>query len=158
MNQSFLDAFTALIGNEGGYTVDDGGATMYGITQRVAQDNGYTGDMHDLTIAEAQQIAKTQYWDKFHCDAFDPRVAFQVFDAAYNGGNPVSWLQVAAQVQVDGIIGAQTISAVNSADPMKIILRFDAQRIKYLADLRVWPAYGKGWMNRMANNMILAAK
>ena len=157
MNDTFAQAFKELVNNEGSYTVDDGGATMYGVTEAVARENGYTGDMHDLTLEQAQVIAKTHYWDKFQCDQFDARVAFQVFDAAYNGGNPVSWLQVAAGVTVDGVIGANTIAAIRSTDPLKIILRFDAQRIKYLAELKVWPDYGKGWMNRMAHNMMLAA-
>lgn len=156
MNDVYLKAFAQLIGNEGGYTVDDGGATMYGVTERVARANGYTGDMHDLPLATAQEIAKVHYWDLCCCDQLEAHVAFQVFDAAYNGGNPITWLQVAAVVLVDGIIGPQTIAAVNATDPLKIILRFDAQRLKYLASLHAWPTYGKGWADRIATNMLLA--
>ena len=154
----FDDAFTALIGNEGGYTIDDGGATMYGITKSVALANGYTGDMHDLTLTQAQAIAKAKYWDAYQCDQFDPRIAFQVFDAAYNGGHPAQWLQQAAGVTADGVIGAQTIAAVRAIDPLKLIMRFDSFRLKYMASLTVWPDYGKGWANRIANNLFLAAQ
>ena len=157
MADSFTDAFAKLIGNEGGYTLDDGGATMYGITEAVARANGYMGDMHNLTLKQAQSIAKTKYWDVFQCDQFDPRVGFQVFDAAYNGGHPAQWLQQAVGIKADGVIGAQTIAAVRSSDPLKVILKFDAYRLQYMASLLVWPTYGKGWANRIANNMVAAA-
>lgn len=154
---SFDDAFTDLIGNEGGYTVDDGGSTMFGITESVARENGYSGDMHDLTLDQAKLIAKKCYWDIYQCDQFDARIGFQVFDAAYNGGHPAQWLQQSAGVSVDGSIGAQTIGAVRSSDPLKIIMLFDAYRLQYMAGLDFWPSYGKGWSNRIAHNLILAA-
>ena len=157
MNDVFQKAFAQLIGNEGSYTVDDGGETMFGVTEAVARANGYVGDMHVLPLATAQAIAKSQYWDKYQCDQFDARLAFQVLDAAYNGGHPAQWLQQAVGIKADGVIGAQTIAAVRSADPLKVILKFDAYRLQYLAGLSVWPTYGKGWANRIANNMAAAA-
>lgn len=157
---SFDDAFTALLGNEGGYVDnpnDPGGATMWGITERVARAHGYTGAMQDLPQDFAKQIAKACYWDPFQCDQFDPRIGFQVFDAAYNGGHPAEWLQQAAGVSADGIIGAQTVGAVRAADPMKIVMRFDAYRLQYLGSLNAWPSFGHGWANRIANNLIRGA-
>ena len=157
---NFDDCFTALMGNEGGYSdnpADPGGETMWGITKRVAQANGYPGDMMDLPQATAKTIAKSEYWDKYMCDQFAPRIGFQVFDAAYNGGHPAQWLQQAAGVTPDGMIGAQTIAAVRSCDPLKIILRFDAYRIQYLDRLQSWPSFGSGWMNRIAANLLRAA-
>lgn len=157
---SFDDAFAALLGNEGGYVDnpnDPGGATMWGITERVARAHGYTGAMQDLPQDFAKQIAKTCYWDPFQCDQFDPRIGFQVFDAAYNGGDPAQWLQQAAGVAADGIIGAQTVGAVRAADPMKIVMRFDAYRLRYLGNLPIWPSFGHGWANRIANNLIRGA-
>jgi len=157
VNDVFIQAFAELELNEGGYTVDDGGPTMYGITEAVARRWGFQGDMHDLTLEQAQAIAKSEYWDVYQCDQFDARVAFQVFDAAYNGGHAVNWLQRATGVVIDGVLGEQTIGAIRSLDPLKLILRFDSYRISFLAMLTVWPSYGKGWMNRIAKNMLLAA-
>ena len=156
----FDDAFTELMGNEGGYSnnpADPGGETMWGITKCVANLHGYTGAMQDLPQSTAKTIAKAVYWDPYLCDQFDPRVAFQVFDTAYNGGEPVKWLQEAVGVTPDGIIGARTIAAVRSTDPLKTIMRFDAQRILYLTSLKTWPTFGKGWMNRIAHNLQLGA-
>lgn len=157
---SFDDAFTALIGNEGGYSfnpADPGGETMWGVTANVARAWGYAGDMKDLPLDTAKQIAKTKYWDPYQCDQFDPRIGFQVFDAAYNGGRPAEWLQQAAGAAVDGSIGALTVAAVRNIDPMKIIMRFDAYRLQYLGALNAWPTFGHGWANRIANNLIRGA-
>lgn len=157
---SFDDAFTALIGNEGGYSnnpADPGGETMWGVTKVVAVANGYLGNMHSLTLNQAKVIAKTQYWDKYQCDQYDSHIGFQVFDAAYNGGHPAQWLQQAAGVTPDGVIGAMTINAVKSIDPMKIIMRFDGYRLQYLANLTTWPTFGHGWVNRVSNNLFKGA-
>lgn len=157
---SFDDAFVDLMGNEGGYSnnpADPGGETMWGITARVARANGYMGEMRLLPQTVAKQIAKMVYWDPYYCDQFDPRVAFEVFDAAYNGGKPATWLQTAAGVKADGHIGPVTIAAVNATDPRKIVMRFLAYRLQYLGDLSTWPAFGHGWANRIARNLIKGA-
>ena len=158
--QNFDDAFDALIGHEGGYVNhpdDPGGETRFGITKRVGSANGYTGDMRFFPIDMAKTIARNLYWTPYQCDQLPIHVAFQVFDAAYNGGYPAKWLQQAAGVNVDGQIGAKTIGAVRAADPDKIVMRFDAYRIKYLASLKTFPTFGRGWMNRMAENLLRAA-
>lgn len=157
---AFDDAFVALMGNEGGYVnnpADPGGETMWGITARVARANGYGGDMRNLPQAVAKQIAKKVYWDPYYCDQFDPRVAFQVFDAAYNGGHPASWLQTAVNVQPDGRIGPVTIAAVNAADPLRIVMRFLAYRLQYMSVLGIWPTFSHGWANRIAHNLLKGA-
>jgi lysozyme family protein len=158
---AFDGAFTALMGNEGGYSdnpADPGGATMWGITQRVAQANGYTGPIEDLPLEIAQSIAKREYWDVYSCDSFDPRVAFQVFDAAYNGGPAAKWLQRAAGVTTDGIIGPVTIAAVNAADPLRIVMRFNSYRLTYFTSLDTFPTFGRGWANRIAKNLLIGAQ
>lgn len=157
---SFDDAFTALMGNEGGYVnnpADPGGETMWGITARVARINGYGGEMRMLPQATAKAIAKKVYWDPYYCDQFDPRVGFQVFDTAYNGGHPASWLQTAVGLEVDGRIGPETIAAVNAADPLKIVMRFLAYRLQYMTVLNVWPTFSHGWANRISHNLIKGA-
>lgn len=154
---NFDSAFTALLGSEGGYSNDPrdpGGETMYGVTARVARKHGYLGAMRDLPLTLAKTIAKAEYWDAYQCDQFDPRVAFHVFDAAYNGGHPGLWLQEATGATADGVIGAQTISGVRAANPDRVMRRFGALRQLYLADLPTWPAFSRGWMRRLANNQL----
>jgi lysozyme family protein len=157
---SFDDAFDALIGNEGGFSdnpKDPGGAAMWGVTERVARAHGYTGAMRDLPRETAKTIAKKRYWDPLHLDYFDPRVAFQIFDANYNGGHPVIWMQGAAGVKADGILGPQTIAAVKALDPLRFILCWNALRLRYYTSLKNWPSFGKGWTNRIADNLKLGA-
>lgn len=158
MNQTtFDDAFDALIGNEGGYSNhpdDPGGETMWGITARVARANGYTGSMRMLPRATAKSIAKKCYWDVAHCDQLDPRLAFQVFDTVYNGGPAVKWLQQAAGTTPDGVIGSATLAALQQVDPLKVVMRFNAYRLRYLGDLKTWPTFGHGWANRIADNLL----
>jgi lysozyme family protein len=157
---TFDDAFAALIGNEAGYTnnpADPGGETMWGITSRVARAHGYAGQMKDLPLAVAKSIAKTVYWDPLHLDEFDGHVAFQMLDANYNGGLTVKWAQQACNVDADGRMGPVTIAALKAVEPHVFALRFLAYRLKYLNKLKTWSTFGRGWSNRIADNMVKGA-
>jgi lysozyme family protein len=158
---AFTSAFAALIGNEGGYSdnpADPGGATMYGVTERVARAHGYTGDMRDLPLATAQAIAKAEYWDPVCGDQLGDVLAFQVFDAAYNSGvgRAAQWLQKSVGVTVDGQIGPITLNAVHARDSYRVCLAFNSIRLAFLASLPTWPDFGRGWANRIARNMLIA--
>lgn len=157
---SFDDAFEALIGNEGGYSnnrADPGGETMWGVTERVARAHGYNGPMQLLPQETAKSIAKTVYWDPLHCDEYDPRAAFQLLDSNFNGGHTVTWAQQASGAPVDGHMGPLTIAAIKAADPHAFCLKFLALRLRYLASLKTWPTFGRGWTNRIASNMLKGA-
>lgn len=157
---SFDDAFDALMGNEGKFVdnpKDPGGATMWGVTERVARASGYTGPMQDLPRDTAKAIAKVLYWNPLCLDEFDARVAFQIFDANYNGGHPVIWMQGAAGAKVDGLLGPKTIAAVQAVDPLRFILRWNSLRLTYYTSLRAWATFGKGWTNRIAKNLMKGA-
>ena len=103
-------AFDALLGHEGGYVdnpKDPGGATRWGITERVARANGYTGHMRELPVTTAKQIARREYWDAVKADQLPAQLRYAVFDAAYNSGptQAIKWLQRALGFtgkQVDG--------------------------------------------------------
>ena len=88
----FDDAFAEVLTVEGGYSddpSDSGGATKYGIIERVARANGYFGRMRDLPLDTAKQIAKAQYWDILRLDeiaVYYPKVAVELFDTGYNMG------------------------------------------------------------------------
>lgn len=156
----FDDAFTLLMKHEGGYSNhpdDPGGETMYGITKRVAVANGYTGEMRDLPLSLAKRIAKNEYWDRWQCDQFHPEIGYQIFDVAYNGGFVGRWVQEAAGVKADGVIGAKTIAAVRQLSPAVFTARFSAHRLKYLASLKTWPSFGRGWCIRVADNLLEGA-
>jgi lysozyme family protein len=156
-----MSAFDVVFANtlaiEQGYSnnpADPGGATMWGITERVARANGYMGDMRQLPQATASAIAKKVYWDPYLLDQMPVVVGFQVFDIVYNGGQAVKWLQQALAVTADGVVGAQTVAAARAADPWKVVALMNASRLEYYAGLgQLWPTFGKGWARRVAANL-----
>ena len=160
---NFEDAFTYVIGNEGGYSnnpADPGGETMYGVTKRVAAQHGYTGEMKDLTLEQARAIAKAGYWDTVRGDEMPYDVAEQVFDASYNSGpsQAIKWLQAAVDATVDGIFGSGTMAAVQAATPAVLIARFNGYRLDFLASLSTWQTFGKGWARRIVRNLLRVTK
>src|SRR5690606_29972782 len=95
---NFDTAFHALLGHEGGYAdhpKDPGGATCWGVTERVARATGYSGHMRDLPVDLAKAIYRRDYWDAVHANEMPEGVRYAVFDAAVNSGvkQAVKWLQ-----------------------------------------------------------------
>ena len=154
---NFSQAFDILIGPEfeGDYSdhpADPGGKTRYGITEAVARRRGYFGPMRDLPKSLASDIAKSEYWDVVHADELPDEIRYPMFDAAYNSGpaQAVMWLQRALGVAADGVIGAQTLAAVNQSDPYHLRARLLATRMRFLTGLQTWHDFGRGWMRRIA--------
>ncbi|WZB76775.1 glycosyl hydrolase 108 family protein [Achromobacter insuavis] len=159
---NFDQAFDRVIGHEGGYVNhpdDPGGETMWGITIAVARANGYAGQMRDLPREIAKAIYRAQYWDKVKADSMPFPVAFQVFDAAVNHGTgqAAKFLQRAAGVADDGIIGPKTLAAVAARSVAALLLAFNAEREQFYTDLKTWPSFGKGWSRRVVANLRYAA-
>jgi lysozyme family protein len=151
-----------ILAHEGGFVEhpkDPGGATNFGITERVARAAGYRGHMRNLPRETAVAIYRAQYWDRVQGDKLPGAVAFQVVDAAVNHGtgNAIRWLQAAAGVAADGIIGPVTLAAVRKADPADLVLVFNAIRLEFYAALSTFGTFGRGWTRRVAGNLRLAA-
>ena len=147
-----------VLAHEGGFVdhpKDPGGATNFGITERVARANGYTGDMRSLPRGKAIAIYKSQYWDAVMGDSLPPALAGQVFDAAVNHGpgNASRWLQQAVGANIDGEIGPETIKAAKTVSEAKAVLRFNAVRLEFYASLGTFPTFGKGWTRRVAGKL-----
>jgi len=116
---------------EGGYTndpTDMGGATKYGITEKTAREEGYTGQMQDLSLDIAKTIYKRRYWDKLRLDEIaisSEKIAREMGDTYVNTGIGAQFLQRLLNVlnhqgkdypdiTVDGAVGPATISAFRS--------------------------------------------
>lgn len=156
---TFDEAFQRLLGHEGGFVdhpADPGGATNWGITQRVAREHGYTGDMRELPVAEAKRVARRAYWDAVSADAMPPALRFDLFDAAYNSGpaQAVKWLQRAVYATPDGVLGPKTLMALQAYSGAAMVARFNGHRLNMLTDLATWSEFGKGWTRRAAANLI----
>lgn len=155
---NFATAFDLLLEHEGGFSdhaADPGGKTRYGITEAVARQAGYQGDMRELPVEVAKQIYLERYWKAISADDLPPGIRYAVFDAAVNSG-PVQaarWLQRALGVDADGIIGTRTLQACYAQDARALRLRMLAQRLRFMAGLPNWPAFSRGWARRIADLM-----
>ena len=150
----FDAAFKALIDHEGGYVnhpKDPGGETQFGITKRSYPHL----NIRDLTLDDARAIYRRDFWDRLQCDALPLAARFQVFDAAVNSGpgNAARWLQAAAGVAQDGLIGPATRQAIDAMHPAALVARFNAARLLFMTSLSTWPTFSRGWARRIAANI-----
>lgn len=155
---TFDEAFEKLLGHEGGYvnhSDDPGGETNWGITIRVARENGYNGAMREMPQTVAKEIYRKRYWAPVYSDLLPAVVRYAMFDAAVNSGvgQAARWLQRAVGVADDGRIGQVTLRAVNQANPDKLLRSILAQRLLFMTNLTGWGSFGRGWARRIASLM-----
>ena len=111
MNTNFSNALRHVLRHEGGWSdhpKDPGGATMKGVTLLVYRrhfgaDKG-KNDLRQITEAQLEQVYRSGYWDKCHCDELPTGIDYVVFDAAVNSGpgRGAKWLQAAIGAKQDG--------------------------------------------------------
>jgi lysozyme family protein len=154
---NFDQSFDLLISHEGGFvhrpfSDDPGGATKYGITEKVARANGYNGQMQDLTLDFAKSVYRKQYWDACQCDSMPDSIRYPLFDAAVNSGagQAIKWLQASVGVKADGVIGPMTRQSVNMAAPQVVRQKMIGARLRFMTNLSNWTANAKGWSRRIA--------
>lgn len=151
----FDSAFEKLLGHEGGYVnnrVDPAGETKYGISRR-----SYPGeDIAGMTVERAKVIYRRDYWGPAGCDALPDSAKLQVFDAAVNSGvtPAIRLVQRACGTTADGVLGPQTLLAINSMPTARFVARFNGARLALMAELPNWPSFGRGWARRIAANLM----
>jgi lysozyme family protein len=85
LTNNFEIAFEKLIGFEGGYVNDKddkGGETKFGISKRSYPNV----DIKNLTVIDAKNIYKNDYWDVLKCDYYPQIIAEELFELAVNTG------------------------------------------------------------------------
>ena len=135
--KSFKEIIEKVLEHEGGYVNDPkdlGGETKYGITKRFYPDV----DIKNLTIEQATEIYKKDYWDKNKVESLPQNLWHIYFDMCVNMGKrtAVKVLQRAAvnkgrKIEVDGGLGPMTIGALKGVE----LDRVRAYRVKYYVDL-----------------------
>lgn len=155
---NFDQAFDRLLGHEGGYSrhpSDPGGETMWGVTRKVATQEGYTGDMHIFPREAAKAIYRKRYWDAIRADELPETLRYSVFDAAVNSGvkQAVVWLQRALDVGDDGVLGPLTLKTAQNCSALSVAVKLNAERLDFMTSLPTWGAFGKGWARRIADNL-----
>lgn len=143
-------AFDLLMLNEGGYvnnSHDKGGVTKYGISKKAYPDV----DIENLTLEQAKEIYKKDYWNKCKCDYLPDCLSVAVFDFAVNSGvkRAIKYLQLSLGVTADGIIGNQTIGACNRLPTKNILEDYLNKRLQYLMSLKDFKYFGNGWGKRV---------
>jgi lysozyme family protein len=162
MTVAFDNAFYQLIGYEGGSAEDAGdrgGQTRWGISKRSYP----TVDVLNLTLEQAKQIYLRDYWAPMRLDEVrDGAVAAEIFEQAVNFGlrGAAGNLQTALHylglsVKRDGVIGPETLAAVNQLKDAKALLKTlnGVQFMRYLEIVSADPAqkkFARGWLRRVA--------
>jgi lysozyme family protein len=159
----FTAAVNALLTNETGQFIPDDngmGASKWGITEVTAKGFGLgwtAEDIQSLTREAALSFYERFYWQGAHVGLLaDQGVANKALDLLVNVGPiAIKWLQAAADVCEDTIIGQQTAAAVNAMDPNCVLAGMRARGEHYYRALAAKdPAkFGPdldGWLARLA--------
>ncbi len=128
-------AVAKVIRREGGEAVtndpkDPGGLTKYGISKR----NHPTVDIESLTLDQAKAIYLGEYWKDTWCGRIDSQIKAElVFDAAVNLGvnKAVRLAQEASGAVVDGLMGKNTLAAIQSLYDDDFMTSFSMARIRH---------------------------
>jgi len=125
-------AIAEVIEREGGYVNhpdDRGGATCWGVTERVARQHGYHGDMQHYPVELAIDVYDAEYWQRLKLDDvanYSIDLACKIFDFGVNSGIKRAGIHFQRllnslnnrgtyypDLTVDGLVGQQTISALD---------------------------------------------
>lgn len=151
---------------EGGFVNDPddlGGATNKGITigtfieykKRKGQKAPTVTDLKNISDAEWHDVFKSLYWDRWKADEIkNQSVANILVDWVWaSGSHGIKRPQRLLGVKVDGIVGKQTIAALNAMDAATLFKMIKDDRAKFIDEIcKARPKnekYRKGWMNRI---------
>jgi len=97
-------------------------------------------------------IYRQMYWDKVRGDDLPAGVDWCVFDFAVNAGvsRAIKTLQSSSGSAADGIIGPNTLLAVERNDPEALISSYSTMRQAYYESLTdLFKTFGRGWTRRV---------
>lgn len=153
----FAPALALTLKWEGGETVDTGGYTKWGISQKAYPNL----DIKNMTRAQMEGIYKRDYWDRIQGDKIsDQGAANYLFDYAVNAGTgaaikaaqTVLKQRFGKSVTIDGGMGPQTLAAINAAGSAfgPALAKYRADFYKALAarDPAKYGRYLTGWLKR----------
>ncbi len=157
-------ALALMFGHEGGYVnakSDRGGPTKYGITHKtLAAHRGVKSvtaeQVKAMLKAEAEAIYRKSYWTQSGGDLLPVGLDYAAFDYGVNSGpaRAVKSLQKVVGVAEDGIVGGQTLAAVERypGGVQALIRAYCDERMRFLCSLggaQGWAANGRGWTIRV---------
>lgn len=157
MHTNFERCLELVLKHEGGFVnhpKDPGGATNFGVTQKVYDAYRKTRarpkqSVRFITEDETKAIYKFQYWDRVQGDFLPRGLDYAVFDFAVNSGvgRASKYLQACVGAKQDGVIGALTIAAIGSS--ANVINALCDRRMSFLRNLPRFVFFGRGWTRRV---------
>lgn len=161
MRSNFDACLKVILEKEGGYVYhprDPGSHTNMGITIYTLSDyrkkECTPEDVKKLTVEEAGKIYHQNYWEPLSCDDLPRGVDLSVFDMGVNAGvlRGAKILQKIVGARPDGIIGSQTLLAVNeyvkANGVQKLLEAYRDDRLAFYRTLSTYDVFGAGWTNR----------
>ena len=162
---NFAHCIEPLIEKEGGYRLvdvegDRGGRTYAGISER-SNPHWYGWELiaRNAHIEEMRpavhSLYKPKYWDAIAADDINSLIAEVMFSSAVLSGPRISvkLAQRCCSASVDGIMGPETLMALQNEIPETFVLRFSLARIaRYSAIVLDDPSqikFLRGWVNRV---------
>ncbi len=141
---------------------DRGGATMCGVTlatyEGYCRRKGYPRPtverLKNLPYPQWSEILKTSFWDKCNADLItDFWVAAAIVDWVWiSGAGIIKRIQRLLRVNDDGIIGSETLAAINLRDPRWLVNEITGVRKAHMRGIvAANPAqkkFLKGWLRR----------
>lgn len=166
----FSSAKDALHKNKG-----ENGYTFMGIYQKYHKDSvlwenlkkykEITSDIKELSklmfnnidnLNEVRRIYKKEYWDKARLDDIQSqKIANTLFYFGINAGikKAIKFTQRILKVAVDGIVGNQTIDALNNVSEEYFLEKFKEKEKQYYINLAMqdkkYKRFLNGWLNRV---------
>ena len=163
MSDRFDLSFDRVVGHEGGLSLDrnDRGnwtsgkigvgslnGTKYGVSAMAYPSY----DIRNLTLQDAKDIYRRDYWNKLRCDDLPIGIDYLTFDSGVNHGNSraAKFLQTAVGASADGIIGEKTVAKVNAEDDIiKVCSEFCVTRGLFYTEIGTFQQYKLGWFRRL---------
>lgn len=162
MRANFDAALSAVLVHEGGYVdhpKDPGGATNLGITHKTLANwrkvvpwwDLDKSEIKNLTRDEAARIYRAKYWDLIRGDQLPAGIDYAVLDFAVNSGpaRAAKALQRIVKAKVDGLIGPDTLRALDQYVVASVINQLCDDRMAFLQRLPTFGVFGRGWTSRV---------
>jgi lysozyme family protein len=156
-----------IFGWEGGWSDhqnDKGGKTNMGVTLETWKSCGYDKDGdHDIdaddlkliTKADAAELLRKYYWNRWQADLIkNQSIANLLVDWVWGSGK---WGIIIPQrilgVKQDGLVGAQTLNALNTANQQVLFKQLWDARVDFILNIcqrdPSQNVFKRGWLNRL---------
>lgn len=165
--RKFEDYLKVILKHEGLYSnhpKDPGSSTMMGISLRFLKMKGIDinndgdiniKDIKEITVEKASELYYKHFWLPMNIDKIpNDLLKLHLFDMGVNAGTKtaIKILQDLLNVNIDGIIGNQTLEAIEDYDS-NIVADFANKRkeyyIKIIKKNPELSVFKKGWFNRV---------